>query len=60
MRHGFFLQPSSAIRLSGGRVARLASDNFYVLPHKRQSGETMTSVSVSHMILTPAQPAGKG
>ena len=33
---------------------------FYVLPHTRQSGETMTSVSAGHIILTPIQPVGSG
>ena len=33
---------------------------FYVLPHTRQSGETMTSVSAGHIILTSTQPVGSG
>ena len=33
---------------------------FYVLPHTRQSGKTMTSVSAGHIILTPTQPIGSG
>ena len=33
---------------------------FYVLPHTRQSGETMTSVSGEHIILTTTQPVGSG
>ena len=33
---------------------------FYVLPHMRQSWETMTSVSTGHIILTPTQPVGRG
>ena len=33
---------------------------FYVLPHTRQSWETMTSVSAGHIILTPTQPGGSG
>ena len=36
------------------RVPRLTS---YVLPHTKHSGETMTSVSAGHTILTPTQPA---
>ena len=31
-----------------------------VLPHTRPSGETMTSVSAGHIILTPFQPVGCG
>ena len=34
--------------------------HFYVLPHTRQSWETMTSVSAGHIILTPTQPVGSG
>ena len=55
-----FLTSPSATRLCRGRVLRLTSDNFYVLPHTRQSGETMTSVSAGHIILTPTQPVGSG
>ena len=35
---------------------------FYVLPHTRQSGETMTFVSAGHILLTvtPTQPVGSG
>ena len=52
---------SSATRLSRGRVPRLTTDIFcYLLPHTRQSGETMTSVSVYLIILTPTQPVGSG
>ena len=40
-----FLMSSSTTRLYRGRVRRLTSDNLYVLPHTRQSWETMTSVS---------------
>ena len=43
--------PSSATRLYRGRVPSLTSDNFFVLPHTRQSGETMTSVSAGDIIL---------
>ncbi|RUS71567.1 hypothetical protein EGW08_020670, partial [Elysia chlorotica] len=32
------------------------SYNFYVLPHTRQGGDTMTPVSAGHIILTPTQP----
>ena len=33
---------------------------IYVLPHMRQSWETMTSVSADRIILTPTQPVGSG
>ena len=33
---------------------------FHVLPHTRQNGETMTSVSAGHIILTPTQSVGSG
>ena len=33
---------------------------IYVLPHTRQSWETITSVSARHIILTPTPPAGGG
>ena len=55
-----FLTPSLATRLFHGRVPRLTSDNFHVLPHIRQSGETMTSISAGHIILTPTQPVEAG
>ena len=55
-----FVTSSSTTRLYRGRVSRLTSDNFYVLPHMRQSRETMTSVSAGHIILTPTQPVGSG
>ena len=51
-----FLTSSSTTMLYRGRVPSLASDNLYVLPHTRQSGETMASVSSCHIILT--QPVG--
>ena len=50
-----FLTYSSATRLYRGRVPRLMSDNS-----TRQSGETMTSISAGHIILTPTQPVGSG
>ena len=31
-----------------------------MLPHMRQSWETLTSVSAGHIILTPTQPVGSG
>ena len=31
-----------------------------MLPHARQSGETLISVSAGHIILTPTQPVGSG
>ena len=43
-----------------GRAPRESVWQFYVLPHMRQSRETMTSVSAGHIILTPTQPAGSG
>ena len=45
-----FLTSSSTSRLYRGRV----------LPHMRQSWETMASVSAGHIILTPTQPVGSG
>ena len=48
-----FLTSSSTTRLYHGRVPRLTSDNFTCCQNTRQSGETMTSVSVGHIILTP-------
>ena len=33
---------------------------FCVLPHMRQSGETMISFSAGHIILAPTQPVGSG
>ena len=51
-----FLTSSSITRLYRGRVPR----QFHVLPHTRQSGETMTSVSAGHIILTSTQPVGSG
>ena len=55
-----FLTSSSTTRLYRGRVPRQSVCQFYVLPHTRQSGETMTSVSAGHIILPPTQPAGSG
>ena len=56
-----YLTSSSTTRLyiADGPQVR-ASDNFYVLPHMRQSWETMTSVSAGHIILTPTQSVGSG
>ena len=54
-----FLTSLSTTRLYRGRVPRLKSDNlFYVLLHTRQKGETITSVSAGHIILTPTQSVG--
>ena len=50
---------SSTTRLYRGQVLRLNSDNL-LLPHTRQSWETMTSVSAGHIILTPTQSVGRG
>ena len=52
-----FLTSSSTTRLYRGGVPRLTSN---VLAHTRQSGETMTSVSACHIILTPTQPVRSG
>ena len=54
-----FLTPSSTTKLYRGRVPRLTCDNFtcYLT---RDSGETMTSVSAGHIILTPTKPIGSG
>ena len=53
--HGHGVKKRNDRRL-GGRVPR----QFYMLQHKRQSGETMTSVLAGHIILTPTQPVGSG
>ena len=53
-----FLTSSSTTRLYRRRVPRQSVWQFYVLPHMRQSWETMTSVSAGHIILTPTQPVG--
>ena len=55
-----FLTSSSTTRLYTGLVPRLKSDNFTCCHTTRQSGETMTSVSAGHIILTPTQPVGSG
>ena len=55
-----FLTSSSTTRLYRGRAPRQSVWQFYVLLHTRQSWETMTSVSASHIILTPTQPVGSG
>ena len=54
-----FLTSSSTTRLYRGRVPRLTPEND-VLPHTRKSGETMTSASAGHIILTPIQPVQLG
>ena len=51
-----FLTSSSTTRLYRGRAPRQCC----VLPHMRQSWETMTSLSAGHIILTPTQPVGSG
>ena len=53
-----FLTSSSTTRLYRGRASRQSVWQFYVLPHIRQSWETMTSVSAGHSILTPTQTVG--
>ena len=55
-----FLTSSSTARLYRGRAPRQSVWQFYVLPHMRQSWETMTSVSAGHIILTPTQPVESG
>ena len=56
-----FLTSSSTTRLYRRRAPRQnVWQLFYVLPHMRQSWETMTSVSAGHIILTPTQPVGSG
>ena len=55
-----FSTSSSTTRLYRGRAQRQSVWQFYVLPHMRQSWETMTSVSAGHIILTPTQPVGSG
>ena len=55
-----FLTSSSTTRLYRGRAPRQSVWQFYVLPHMRQSWETMTSISAGHIILTPTQPVGSG
>ena len=55
-----FLTSSSTTRLYRGRAPRQSVWQFYVLPHMKQSRETMTSVSAGHIILTPIQPVGSG
>ena len=56
-----FLTSSSTFKLYHGRVTSLTSDNFTRAcchTRKRQSGDTMTSVSAVHIILTPTQSVG--
>ena len=55
-----FLTSSSTTRLYRGPAPRQSVWQFYVLPHMRQSWETMTSISAGHIILTPTQPVGSG
>ena len=55
-----FLTSSSTTRLYRGRAPRQSVWQFNVLPHMRQSWETMTSISAGHIILTPTQPVGSG
>ena len=53
-----FLMYSSTTRLYRGQASRQSVCQFYMLPHTRQSGETMTSVSAGHIILTLTQQVG--
>ena len=55
-----FLTSSSTTRLYRSRAPRQSVWQFFVLPHTRQRGETMTSVSAGRIILTPTQPVGSG
>ena len=55
-----FLKSSSTTRPYRGRAPRQSVWQFYVLPHMRQSCETMGFVSAGHTILTPTQPEGGG
>ena len=55
-----FLTSSSTTSLYRGWAPRQSVWQFYVLPHMRQSWETMTSVSAGLIILTPSQPVGNG
>ena len=52
----WFLNVLVTTRLYRGRAQRQSVWQFYVLPHMRQSWETMTSISAGHIILTPTQP----
>ena len=52
-----FINPRQQLGYMTERAPRLMSDNFTCC-HTRQSGETMTSVSAGHIILTPTQPGG--
>ena len=47
-------------RLYRGRAPRQSVWQFHVMPHMKQSWETMTSVSAGDIILTPTQPVGSG
>ena len=55
-----FLTSSSTTGLYRGRVPRLTSDNFTCCHTADRAGETMTSVSAGHIILTPTQSVGSG
>ena len=58
---GWFLNVLvNTTRLYRGRAPRQSVWQVYVLPHMRQSWETMTSVSAGHIILTPTQLVGSG
>ena len=54
-----FSTSSSTTRVYRGRVPRLTSD-ICTCYHTRQSGETKTSVSAGHIILTPTLLVGSG
>ena len=55
-----FITSSSTAKLYRELAPRLTSDNYKCCHTTRQSGETMTSVSAGHIILTPIQPVGSG
>ena len=55
-----FLTSSSTTRLYRRRAPRQSVWQFYVLPHMRQSWETVTSVSAGHIMLTPTKPVASG
>ena len=55
-----FLASSSTTMLYRGRAPTQSVSQFYVLPHMRQSWETMNSVSAGHILLTPIHPVGRG
>ena len=57
---GFLKRPLQATRQYSRRVQRSTSDNFTCCHTRVRSRQTMTSVSASHIIMTPTQPVGSG